>query len=1138
YVTVSAATTAALAAATVTGTPYVTVSAATTGAVSGTLTGTGYVTLTANNTGAVSGTLTGSTGAVLSAATIGTISTASGAYAAFNGNTSPAPFVLSGGTLQVYGDASLGITPGTTTVTTTAVQAALGTTIPYTGSTANWYVGMPISGANIPANSYVTAITPGTSFTINNATTTLVASGTVITGQTGAFDLAGGTLATALDITSARSFVLQSASTLAPAAGTTLTLNGVLSGAGALTKVGAGTLTLTAANTFVGATNVNQGALTLNFANVPASTNLIPATSALSLANGSTVNLVGKAATINAQTFASTAVGLGANAINLSLNSATSLALTAGAITQTTGGTLDVTLPTGTLSATNGFNTTTAATNGILGGYATANAGAGWLVPSAAGSSALTGETALPTSAAVSTTNYSVSAFTAASTGANTLGSAVVPYTGSTTGWYVGMPVTGTNVPTGATIASIQAGTSITLSAVTTAAIASGTNITVGAPTTALTASQSANAIRLTGSTAKTISGNTLTLTSGGILVDKSDTSSDTISSNLTSSTGQLSVHQYGTGVLTLSGVLSGTNAVVKSGPGALVLSGTNTFSGGLMVNAGEVRLGTGGMGAAANIITLNGGTLKANAAVTALTLAQLVGATSAGTLSLQDSAGTPVAATVTVGTGNVNNTFLGTIAGIGTLLKSGTATLTLSGLVTTANNPNLTLDSGTVNFQLAGLGNSPYAPGAPVLANFGSGALLLGNTTSSTTATALDLSNASATFGSLKVQNRGSASGTALVNTITIGAGRSLTITGNTSIGTGYNAATGNWRTDVTFAGAGTLNLGDGNARTINFGEATTETTSVATSSVVDMSALTFVNLNAGAAGSISLGLKGNQQSGALTNVILGSVQNVVTAGTVTIGAGPAGAGNANTPHSLRLGAGANLLNIDNLNLGTVDRDSGQMLFNGATGTVVLRNAAGTGAANVAIGQTAATSNTGYNATNLVDLTGHYADLSINTLAIGTAAARTSGTNNADFKFDTGVANIATLLLSQGKTAGSVVSNFTIGGGVVNIGAGGVNLGYGSNNVYANSNLNLNGGVVTIGGAIVRQAGHGLGVINVNGAVVDFTGKAVGTGQHVYLNALAGTIRNLGSLNGPAGGLTKTTATALTLEGANTFAG
>ena len=68
-----------------------------------------------------------------------------------------------------------------------------------------------------------------------------------------------------------------------------------------------------------------------------------------------------------------------------------------------------------------------------------------------------------------------------------------------------------------------------------------------------------------------------------------------------------------------------------------------------------------------------------------------------------------------------------------------------------------------------------------------------------------------------------------------------------------------------------------------------------------------------------------------------------------------------------------------------------------------------------------------------------------------------------------------------------------------------------GSGGAAGNSNLNLNGGVVTIGGNIVRLSGSGAGVVNVNGADVDFTGKAIGTGHHVFFNAQAGTIRNLG---------------------------
>jgi hypothetical protein len=427
--------------------------------------------------------------------------------------------------------------------------------------------------------------------------------------------------------------------------------------------------------------------------------------------------------------------------------------------------------------------------------------------------------------------------------------------------------------------------------------------------------------------------------------------------------------------------------------------------------------------------------------------------------------------------------------------------------LVTTANNPNLTLDNGTVNFQQAGLGNSPFAPTAPVLANFGTGALVLGSSNASTNAVTLDLTNASAQFGSLNVQV---ASATA--NTIAIGAGRSLTITGNATIGsTRATAAT----TNLNFTGAGTLNIGSGSGQTIVFGQGPS-TTNIATTSTTDLSTLTFVNLNAGATGSVIVSRNNDNLGTALTQVTLGNVQNAVTAGTLTIG-GAAGGGQ----QSLRLGAGANLLNVDTLNLGTVDRDSGQLVFVGATGTVFLRAANGTGATNINLGTGANTTATGSVGNNSIDLRGHYADLNIGTLSMGSSPGRT-GAATASFLFDTGVANLAGLVMSNGKNAGAALtSDFTVGGGVVTIGAAGVNLGGGgSGGAAGNSNLNLNGGVVTIGGNIVRLAGSGLGVVNVNGADVDFTGKAVGTGHQVFFNAQAGTIRNLASLNGPAGGL------------------
>ena len=60
------------------------------------------------------------------------------------------------------------------------------------------------------------------------------------------------------------------------------------------------------------------------------------------------------------------------------------------------------------------------------------------------------------------------------------------------------------------------------------------------------------------------------------------------------------------TGTVTVSGILSGAAGLTKSGNGTLILSGANTFAGGVAINAGKVQVSSdAGLGAAANSVTV-----------------------------------------------------------------------------------------------------------------------------------------------------------------------------------------------------------------------------------------------------------------------------------------------------------------------------------------------------------------------------------------------------------------------------------------------------------------------------------------------------------------------------------------------------
>jgi autotransporter-associated beta strand protein len=133
---------------------------------------------------------------------------------------------------------------------------------------------------------------------------------------------------------------------------------------------------------------------------------------------------------------------------------------------------------------------------------------------------------------------------------------------------------------------------------------------------------------------------------------------------------------------VTLSGPLSGSGGLIKTGPGTLTLAASNTYTGGTTVSAGLLDLSN--QSATQNsTLTMGGGALVFDSTVTsnAFTIGGLAASSSGAgyDIALKSNATSPAAITLTLGGNGASTTYAGVLSGSGSLIKTGSGTLAMT---------------------------------------------------------------------------------------------------------------------------------------------------------------------------------------------------------------------------------------------------------------------------------------------------------------------------------------------------------------------------------------------------------------------------------------------------------------------------
>ena len=423
---------------------------------------------------------------------------------------------LSSSVASIIGNTSGGVVKnGIGTWTLTGVNTYTGPTVVNDGT-------LFVNGTSLPDSSAVTVAAPGTlRLTADETIGSLAGAGTV----------------------GLSSFTLN-----AGGDNTSTTFSGRLTGTGALTKAGTGTLTLSGRSAYTGLTTISAGTVQLGATGTATNTPLGTAAAGTSVTFGAALDLNGfSLATAEALTLEGDGVAFGGALTNSSSTAATYAGLlTLGFASSIVAGNGDILL-------TNA-GTITGATFGLtLGGTATG------------------------------------------STLASILGTTTGTLTKSGTGTWL---LSGANTFRGATI--INAGTLKLGNAAALGTAAAGTSVTATGAALDLNGTSVANAeaLSLVGTG----------VSSAGALTNSG--AAATYAGAVTIGTGGATIG--GTGPITLSAALAtSANALTKVGANTLTLSTASSRTGATTLSAGTLRLGAvNALGTTAQTLTLSGGTL------------------------------------------------------------------------------------------------------------------------------------------------------------------------------------------------------------------------------------------------------------------------------------------------------------------------------------------------------------------------------------------------------------------------------------------------------------------------------------------------------------------------------------------------